>query len=249
MGNSIARQFHREAEDGRDQSIAILLCNQNIDVNVTVDPDERSVLHKAASKGHYEVCDALLTFKGSPALNVNLADANGSTALHAAAAEGQLRIVERLCCDERVDATVQDRYGESALHDAAARQGREQVIDALLAMGGGRIDVNAPSATGTTALHKAISAGVAENVKALLKASEIDVNASDDVGDTALHEVGLSGFFTAVACCIRELAVEIYEEAYKNNKRKPQVNKYMRVYKFIENRKLESTCAMHLFVV
>ena len=41
-----------------------------------------------------------------------------------------------------------------------------------------------------TPLHKAMSAGLEENVQALLKAPGIDVNARDGEGDTALHEVG-----------------------------------------------------------
>ena len=199
--------------------MAVMLCEDDIDVNRTApgEADERTVLHKVAARGHYDVLDALLTFKGEPALDVNKVDANGSTALHAAAGGGRLRVVKRLCSDGRTDATVQDRHGETALHDAAARQGRAEVIAALLAMeeeeeaeeeeggdqcggaGGGKhrrraVDVNARSTMGTTALHKAMSAGLAENVTAILTAAEIDVNARDSDGDTALHEVGLSGW-------------------------------------------------------
>ena len=145
--------------------------------------------------GHQEVCDVLLTFKGVPPLDVNQRDANGSTAPHAAASEGRLRIVKRLCGDERIDAAITDRYGETALHDAAARKG-EEIIAALLAAvdasephNSNGTDVNARSVVGRRH-HKAMSAGLEENVQALLKAPGIDVNARDGEGDTALHEVG-----------------------------------------------------------
>jgi len=99
-----------------------------------------------------ETVDVLLTFEGTPALDINLSDDKGRTALHLAVAGNHAPIVTRLCNDNRLDVNVGDQFGETALHDACAKQNRSDIVHQLIVARG--VDVNIKSKAGITPLHK-----------------------------------------------------------------------------------------------
>lgn len=137
--------------------------------------------------------------------NVNFVDDRGRTALHEAAARGELEVV-RVLVNMGVDVNVRDNDGNTALHilssDRSLYDWRRQIraidtdsfdrrenrlIEWFLKNG---VDVNARNNDGDTALHEAAFRGRPGVVKALLeKGMNIDINAQDKEGRTGLHGI------------------------------------------------------------
>jgi len=115
-------------------------------------------------------------------VDVNTADGDGSTALHWAAANGDLALTEALLkAGASVNAAT--RIGAMTPLFMAARNGNAPVIDALIKAGASAADANG---NGTTALMAAAASGSAPAVKLLLDRGA-DPNAKDVTsGQTAL---------------------------------------------------------------
>jgi ankyrin repeat protein len=115
-------------------------------------------------------------------VDVNVADGDGSTALHWAASSGDADMTQALLkAGARVTATT--RIGSITPLLMAARNGNEAVIDALLKAGARATEANA---NGTTALMMAAASGGAPAVQLLLDRGA-DPNAKDVTnGQTAL---------------------------------------------------------------
>jgi ankyrin repeat protein len=77
----------------------------------------RTPLHFAAEMGHVEVCEALLG-SAPDIISVKANGLFGSTALHTAAAAGQLPIV-RFLLEREADVLLKNINGMTALHIAA----------------------------------------------------------------------------------------------------------------------------------
>jgi hypothetical protein len=117
---------------------------------------------------------------------VNMADANGNTALHYAVSHCNMDIVNLLIDTGIVDMNKQNRAGYTAIMLGSLAQvsaeSEKNVIRKLFSMG----DVNMrASQAGQTALMLAVSHGRVEMVRLLLDCSA-EVNAQDDDGSTAL---------------------------------------------------------------
>ena len=106
-----------------------------------------------------------------------------SNLLHRSSGYGKLDIV-KFCVEEKgFDVNSRDGYGNTALHEAAAR-GHLQVLQHLLSSGA---DVKEKSNNGDTALHRAARWGHLQVLQHLLS-SGADVNTKNKYGYTALHE-------------------------------------------------------------
>jgi ankyrin repeat protein len=128
--------------------------------------------------------------------DVNVADANGNTALLVAARDGHATTVEVLVArGANVNAANFD--GNIALV-LAAHWGRTGTVEALIARGA---DVNAADANGNTALLVAARDGHAATVEALI-ARGADVHAVDANGNTALILAAFGGHTETVEALI-----------------------------------------------
>lgn len=111
-------------------------------------------------------------------------DLSNTTALHTAAAQGHIEIVNFLLDKGSNLITISKSNGKTALH-SAARNGHVEVVRALLnrepeiAM---RIDKK-----GQTALHMAVKGQNLELVEELVKSFPSFTNSVDTKGNTALH--------------------------------------------------------------
>jgi len=113
--------------------------------------------------------------------DVNERSADGTTALHWAAHQGDVELVERLLA-EGADATVRNDYGVTPIA-AAAVEGDYRIIKALLDAGA---DVDSPNPEGQTVLMVVARTGRVATAQALLAAGA-DVNAREEFGgQTAL---------------------------------------------------------------
>ncbi|XP_053147848.1 KN motif and ankyrin repeat domain-containing protein 2 isoform X2 [Hemicordylus capensis] len=117
---------------------------------------------------------------------INMADANGNTALHYTVSHSNFPVVTQLLETGLCHVDQQNKAGYTAIMLTALAASRSEsdmeTIVQLLKMG----NVNAKaSQAGQTALMLAVSHGRLDMVRALL-ASEADVNLQDDDGSTAL---------------------------------------------------------------
>ena len=170
----------------------------------------------AASACHIDVVTALLAVKdtdGDVVVDINAADAEGTTALIGAALHGHSEVVTALCeakdkdghsiCAAGINAV--DNAGRTALY-AASANGHLDIVTTLRAVlnkdGFSAISangMNAASRTGRTALIGAALGGYTEIVTSLLSLKDadgvtgVDVNAADTFGTTALIGAALKG--------------------------------------------------------
>ncbi|GMH22158.1 hypothetical protein Nepgr_024001 [Nepenthes gracilis] len=86
-----------------------------LELLMTTDPSNRTVLHTAASQGHTEVVNFLLERNNNLA---TIARNNEKTSLHSAARNGNLEVVEALMSKEPGIAMRIDKKGQTALHMA-----------------------------------------------------------------------------------------------------------------------------------
>jgi ankyrin repeat protein len=113
----------------------------------------------------------------------------GRTALHTAAAYGNVEIVKIICKVEGIDLNLKDVFGYTPLHLAcySTHENRDEVIKTLLSCK--EIDANVSARErgyNLTALHLAVKARSKDVVDALLN-TNIDVDARSSGGWTPLH--------------------------------------------------------------
>jgi Ankyrin repeats (3 copies) len=134
-----------------------------------------------ARRGRVEVVEwAVGVAEKEEGMDVQAAkDANGMTALHWAAQEGRVLVVENLVslCGARLDVNAKDVQGRTALH-CAASQGHRSVVERLVALAGDRLDVNAKDGGRRTPLICAAKTDDASVVEKLVTmcGGRLDVN-------------------------------------------------------------------------
>ena len=96
-----------------------------------VDADDRRPLHYAANYGDEDVVETLL----SAGADESAVDCNGYTALHYACRWAKARAVDRLVWAPHNDINATDRFGQTALHVAAA-SGGASLVNVLIMRGG-----------------------------------------------------------------------------------------------------------------
>ena len=137
-------------------------------------------LHDAAREGDVALIEELLR---SGTRLPNAVDLAGETAVHAAVRANQALAITALLADDRVDPNFGED-GISPLH-VACLEGQLAAVDALLAGGHGRVNVNARDSNADTPLHVAVEANHLEIIDKLLAFGGVDVAARNEDGNTA----------------------------------------------------------------
>jgi hypothetical protein len=150
---------------------AVLLAGASMMVMAA--PDTSLTLLSAAESGDHAAAMRLATAKGA---NVNATDADGSTAIMYAAANGDLELVRALI-KAGANVKLKSQLGTSALTEAAII-GSAPIIDSLLKAGA---DPNFKTPDGETPLMAAARSGKVDAAKALLDAGA-DINAKENWG-------------------------------------------------------------------
>ena len=119
------------------------------------------------------------------AVDVNLRDPNGQTALHHMVRFGSEEKLNWLLAHAEVDVNVTDDRGCTPLI-TAAHQKSPEMISMLLSHTA--IDVNMQDINGETALHLLASIGMEKQVSSLLSRADINVQIRNSQGMTALQE-------------------------------------------------------------
>jgi ankyrin repeat protein len=122
--------------------------------------------------GHRDAALALI----AAGANVNERSVDGSTALHWAAHNGDLDLVQRLLA-RGAEAKARNDYGATPLAEAAV-EGEYRMVKALLDAGA---DVNSPNPEGQTALMVVARTGHEDTARLLLERGA-DVNATEHFG-------------------------------------------------------------------
>ncbi|KAG2484953.1 hypothetical protein HYH03_016251 [Edaphochlamys debaryana] len=156
-------------------------------------PGEARALEALDAPGLAERLSAAL----ASGLNPNVCAADGSTALMAASAAGQVALIgSLLSVGAAKDAA--DKDGRTALHYAASAE----VVEALL---GARAQIAAMDKDGLTAAHSVLQRGCAEAALALIRAGGAGPDAACKGGYTLLHRACEAGA-TEVARLLLESA-------------------------------------------
>ena len=141
-------------------------------------------LHDFAETGDLDAVKNFLYINGeiNVDVDVNAKNNNGETALHLAAKNGHLAIVEELF-KMPVHAQAKNNDGETALH-LAAKNGHIDIVEVILAKG--RMDINTTNKRQETALHIAARNGHTDIVISL-SSSGVKIDTTNNNGETALH--------------------------------------------------------------
>ncbi|GLA21851.1 hypothetical protein AnigIFM62618_003084, partial [Aspergillus niger] len=156
----------------------------------------------AAYRGSCHVARNLLASEAE----FNAQDTNGLTALHIAACEGDMLVVELLLQHPRVDVNVQDTDGLTALHIAAGEE-YSPIVELLLQKP--KLDVNTQDIEGLAALHDAAYEGRLLSLKLLLQHTGIIVNKQDKCGLTALHKAANKGHLPTVELLLQHPEMDV----------------------------------------
>lgn len=177
--------LHKAVLHGSAEEVAVLL-QRDADPNY-VDNVGYSPIHLAVKRRNNSAILKDLVHHGGK-INLNNPEWNrhmkGSTPLHTAARYG--RTENAVCLLKMLAVTdITDAAGQTPLHIAAAHEISGKLCEQLLEYGA-KVNVT-ESICGETPLHKAVKAGIVENVEILLHKGQADPNAADSRGNTPLH--------------------------------------------------------------
>jgi ankyrin repeat protein len=169
--------------------------------------DCASVLLHASSSAWESIVVELVADAG---VDVNIANANGLTALALAVQRESCLAFDALMARPDIDITVRTPAGATLLHLAVANT---HMAAALLARG--LIDVNAKDNAGETPLHRAAYAGNIAIVELLLAYPGIDVNARTGLGGTAIHHALVKRHVAVAEALIASPKIDINAQSLK----------------------------------
>lgn len=182
--------LHIAVRSGKDMSVAVLLRCPAVDPNAR-DEGGMTALHLAAGLSNVNAM-VMLVYHSRTDVNATITGMSEGTALHSAVNALDAGMVTALLLQHPdLDANKRNKYGETALHEAAHGL-NIQAMRTLLA--DWRVDVNARDARGNTALHVVAERmgseeRAVEAARLLLGVKGVDVNAQCGVrGATALHK-------------------------------------------------------------
>ena len=153
--------------------IAVLVAGTLVNISMMAATADTTLLDAAESGDHA----AALRMVGAKGVNVNATEADGSTAIMYASANGDLELVRALL-KAGANVKLKNQFGTSALTEAAII-GSAPIIDALLKAGA---DVNFKTPNGETPLMAAARSGKVDAAKLLLDAGA-DINAKETWGE------------------------------------------------------------------
>jgi ankyrin repeat protein len=175
--------LHFAVENGNIVLACALVDLDSLDPNIC-DDQGWTALSYAACKGDLRMLELLLT-RTDLDLNVSRA-----SPIYLAAERGHLEVVRRLVSLEAVDIN-QTVWHKSPLF-IAIENGCRGVAKLLLEQGT-RLDVNAKTSLGDTALHMAVSYGNLDIVELLLQDDRLDVTGTNRYGESALELAARNG--------------------------------------------------------
>jgi 60kDa lysophospholipase len=149
------------------------------------------LLCSAGSRGDIEAVERMIGGN----ISIDMGDYDGRTALHLAAADGQLNMVQFLI-DNGADVNVSDRWGATPLQDAI-RHHQDDIVKILQAAGG-----NAQKSGLTRSFCQAVASGKFEEVEAVY-AHGANPSEADCDGRTPLHLAASYGFIEIVEFLIK----------------------------------------------
>ncbi|CAB3378008.1 Hypothetical predicted protein [Cloeon dipterum] len=150
------------------------------------DKDGLTALHCAASRGHTECLETLITLCGA---NVNVIDNHGCTALFYAVTLGHADCTQ-LLLNFGADYDTQDRRGRTSAHCGAAK-GQLETLKLLHTAGA---DLWKRNVRGELPLHDAVQSGRRELVRWLLALRPDMVTAANSDGCSCLHIAAIRNY-------------------------------------------------------
>ncbi|RUS85021.1 hypothetical protein EGW08_007205 [Elysia chlorotica] len=189
--------LHMAAQNGQ-REVCSALIKMKADTNAT-DVEGQTPLHLAAENNHSDVVKLFL--KHRPEL-VTMANTNGMTCAHIAAAKGSAAVIKELMrFNKIIMTTARNKTNDSTALHLAADGGHSQVVKVLLEAGASALDENAD---GMTALHLAAKHGHVEVMNELTNYIPFKT-ASAKTGLTALHVAAVFG----KADFVREMLIHV----------------------------------------
>ncbi|KAK9704248.1 Ankyrin repeats (3 copies) [Popillia japonica] len=161
--------------------LALIRAGSTVDAS---DKDGLTALHCAASRGHTDCIDTLLTLCG---MSPDVIDSNGCTALHYSVTLGHADATALLLA-HGADPNRQDRKGRSSAHCGCAK-GQFETVKLI---GTNNANLWLKNARGDLPLHEAAASGRRDLVKWLLEARPSQVNARNNDGRCPLHLAALN---------------------------------------------------------
>jgi len=118
---------------GHDEVIEYLMSTGGVPGKTSLVTEDHALLFKAVKQGDLETIQGLITKKNcklqSEGIDINVPNWDKRTALHVAAADGNLPIVQSLL-ELQADANVRDKWGSTPLDDARQFE-HDEVIELL----------------------------------------------------------------------------------------------------------------------
>jgi len=164
--------------------------------------DDSGALCDAASKGDTKI----LRMMSRRGVAMDNGDYDKRTALHLAAAEGQLGAVKCLVEFCNADVNVHDRWSGTPLDDAL-RAGHNSVYDFLKSAGGMSGKVSTVKAEDATALCDSAFNGSTDILQKIVD-NGLDINSADYDDRTALHLAASEGLLLVASFLIKDLGAD-----------------------------------------
>lgn len=190
------------AENGHAMVVGEFLKYIDVEIASIAANNGYDPFHVAAKQGHLEVLVELRVF---PNLNMTT-DSFNSTALHTAAAQGHIDVVNLLLDTDSDLAKIARNNGKTVLH-TAARMGHLEVVKSLQRKDptiGFRTDKK-----GQSALHMAVKGQNVEIVQELIKPDPSVLLLEDNKGNTPLHIATWKGRIQMVQCLVASEGIDV----------------------------------------
>ncbi|XP_046332501.2 ankyrin repeat and KH domain-containing protein 1-like [Haliotis rufescens] len=181
-GDNILHEACREGDLSRVQHI---LTEGHVDLNSREMKHGRTPLMLAATEGHRDVFDLVMSKGG----NVSLVDINGDNILHLACLGGHVEIVKYILSQNIADINSRGQYGRTSAM-VAATEGQRDVFDLIMSKGG---NVSLVDTHGDNILHLACLRGHVEMVKYILSQNIADINSRGQYGRTSAMVAATEG--------------------------------------------------------
>ncbi|XP_071094691.1 ankyrin repeat domain-containing protein 50-like [Haliotis cracherodii] len=176
--------LHLACLGGHVEMVKYILSQNIVDIN-SRGVYERTPLMFAATEGHRDVFDLVMSIGG----NASLVDINGDNILHLACLGGYVEIVKYILSQNIADINSRGLYGRTLLMFAAT-EGHRDVFDLVMSKVGNAslVDIN-----GYKILHLACLRGHVEMVKYILSQKIVDINGRGMYGRTPLMFAATEG--------------------------------------------------------